>query len=101
MNSPMKTRPTLTPYQGGVAPVAAVAGEQVDMATTTIPTASALIKQGALRVLAVASRKRMAALPEVPTLAEAGFPDFENASWIAYFAPAKTPAAVVRVLNTE
>lgn len=92
---------THVPYQGGIAPVAAVAGQQVDMATTTIPTASALIKQGALRVLAVASRNRVAMLPEVPTLAEAGFPDFENASWIAYFAPAKTPTAVVQVLNAE
>ena len=92
---------THVPYQGGVAPVAAVAGQQVDMATTTIPTASALIKQGALRVLAVASRRRLASLPEVPTLAEAGFGDFENASWIAYFAPARTPAARVRMLNAE
>ena len=37
----------------------------------------------------------------MPTLAEAGFPDFENASWIAFFAPAKAPAAVVRTLNAE
>lgn len=92
---------THVPYQGGAAPVTAVAGQQVDMATTTIPTASAQIKQGALRVLAVAARKRVAALPEVPTLAEAGFPDFENASWIAFFAPAKTPAAIVQTLNAE
>lgn len=92
---------THVPYQGGAAPVAAVAGQQVDMATTTIPTASTFIKQGTLRVLAVASRKRVAALPDVPTLAEAGFPDFENASWIAFFAPAKAPAAVVQTLNTE
>jgi tripartite-type tricarboxylate transporter receptor subunit TctC len=92
---------THVPYQGGAAPVTAVAGQQVDMATTTIPTASALIKQGALRVLAVAARKRVAALPDVPTLAEAGFPDFENASWIAFFAPAKTPAPIVQQLNAE
>jgi tripartite-type tricarboxylate transporter receptor subunit TctC len=90
---------THVPYQGGAAPVTAVAAQQVDMATTTIPTASTFIKQGALRVMAVAARKRVAALPEVPTLAEAGFMDFENASWIAFFAPAKTPAAVVRTLN--
>ena len=92
---------THVPYQGGAAPVTAVAGQQVDMATTTIPTASAQIKQGALRVLAVAARKRVAALPDVPTLAEAGFPDFENASWIAFFAPAKTPAPIVQMLNAE
>jgi tripartite-type tricarboxylate transporter receptor subunit TctC len=71
------------------------------MATTTIPTASTFIKQGTLRVLAVASRKRVPALPDVPTLAEAGFPDFENASWIAFFAPAKAPPAIVQTLNAE
>jgi len=93
--------PTHVPYQGGVAPVTAVAAQQVDMVTTTIPTASSFIKPGALRVTAVASRKRVPALPDVPTLAEAGFADFENASWIAFFAPAKTPAAVVQTLNAE
>ena len=93
--------PTHVPYQGGAAPVTAVAAQQVDMATTTIPTAFNFIKQGALRVLAVASHKRVAALPDVPTLAESGFADFENASWIAFFAPAKSPAAAVRLLNQE
>ncbi len=92
---------THVPYQGGAAPVAAVAGQQVDMTSTTVPTAFPFIKQGTLRVLAIASRKRNPVLSEVPTLAESGFPDFENASWIAFFTPAKTPAAVVQMLNTE
>jgi tripartite-type tricarboxylate transporter receptor subunit TctC len=92
---------THVPYQGGAAPVTAVVAQQVDMATTTIPTAFPFIKQGTLRVLAAAARKRVAALPDVPTLAEAGFPDFENASWIAFFAPARTPGGVVKQLNAE
>jgi len=93
--------PTHVPYQGGAAPVTAVVAQQVDLATTTIPTAFNFIKQGALRVLAIASHKRVATLPDVPTLAESGFADFENASWIAFFAPAKSPAAAVRLLNRE
>ncbi len=74
-------------------------GQQVDLTSTTYPTSSQFIKQGTLRVLA--SRKRIAALPDVPTLAESGFPDFENASWIAFFAPAKAPPAIVQKLNAE
>jgi tripartite-type tricarboxylate transporter receptor subunit TctC len=93
--------PTHVPYQGGAAPVTAVVAQQVDLATTTIPTAFNFIKQGALQVVAIASHKRVPTLPEVPTLAESGFADFENASWIAFFAPAKSPAAAVRLLNQE
>ena len=93
--------PTHVPYQGGAAPVTAVVAQQVDLATTTIPTAFNFIKQGQLQVVAIASHKRVPALPDVPTLAESGFADFENASWIAFFAPAKSPAAAVRLLNQE
>lgn len=93
--------PTHVPYQGGAAPVTAVVAQQVDLATTTIPTAFNFIKQGALQVVAIASHKRVPALPDVPTLAESGFADFENASWIAFFAPAKSPAATVQLLNRE
>ena len=93
--------PTHVPYQGGAAPVTAVVAQQVDLATTTIPTASNFIKQGTLRVMAIASHKRLPALPDAPTLAESGFADFENASWIAFFAPARTLPAAVKTLNTE
>ena len=92
---------THVPFQGGVAPVTAVLGQQVDLTTTTVPTAYPFIKDGRLRVLAAASRQRIPALPDVPTLAEAGFADFENASWIAFFAPAGTPAAISGTLNAE
>ena len=90
---------THVPYQGGVAPVNAVLGQQVDLASTTLPTAFAHVKQGTLKVLAVASRARLPQLPDVPTLAETGLADFENASWIAFFAPAKIPPAIVTALN--
>ena len=60
-----------------------------------------MIKQGRIKVLGVSSLKRTAALPEVPTVAESGFPGFEERSWVGYFAPARTPAAIVTLLNRE
>jgi tripartite-type tricarboxylate transporter receptor subunit TctC len=92
---------THVPFQGGAPVNSAIVSQQVDLASTTLPTALAFVKQRTMRVLAVASRTRMALLPEVPTLAESGFPDFENASWIAFFAPARTPDKVVQLLNGE
>jgi tripartite-type tricarboxylate transporter receptor subunit TctC len=92
---------THVPFQGGAPVNTAIVSQHVDLASTTYPTALAFIRQKTMRVLAVASHKRMALLPDVPTLGESGFPDFENASWIAFFAPARTPEAVVRLVNAE
>jgi len=92
---------THVPFQGGAPVNTAIVSHQVDLASTTLPTALAFIQQQRMRVLAVASHKRMAQLPNVPTLGESGFPDFENASWIAFFAPARLPEPVARLLNAE
>jgi tripartite-type tricarboxylate transporter receptor subunit TctC len=92
---------THVPFQGGAPVNSAIVSQQVDVASTTLPTALAFVKQQTMRVLAVASHKRMALLPAVPTLAESGFPDFENASWIGFFAPARTPEHAVQLLNSE
>jgi tripartite-type tricarboxylate transporter receptor subunit TctC len=92
---------THVPFQGGAPVNTAVVAQQVDMASTTLPTAFAYVRQGSMRVLAVASHARMQLLPDVPTVAESGFPDFEDRSWIAFFAPAGTPAAAVQTLNAE
>jgi tripartite-type tricarboxylate transporter receptor subunit TctC len=93
--------PTHVPFQGGSPVNTAVVAGQVDVASTTLPTASAYIRQGTMRAIAVAAHARMPLLPDVPTLAESGFPDFEDRSWIAFFAPAGTPASAVAVLNDE
>jgi tripartite-type tricarboxylate transporter receptor subunit TctC len=59
------------------------------------------IKSGALRGLGVAAPKRNAAIPDVPTYAEMGYPGVTSQSWVGFFAPAKTSDAVVAKLNTE
>ena len=92
---------THVPFQGGAPVNTAVLSQQVDLASTTFPTALAFIKQKTMRVLGVASHKRMPLLPDVPTVGESGFPAFENASWIGFFAPAGTPENIVRMLNGE
>jgi tripartite-type tricarboxylate transporter receptor subunit TctC len=92
---------THVPFQGGAPVNTAVVAQQVDMASTTLPTAFSYVRQGSMRVLAVASHARMQLLPDVPTVAESGFPDFEDRSWIAFFAPAGTPAALVQTMNAE
>ena len=92
---------THVPFQGGAPVNTAIISKQVDIASTTLPTALAYVRAQTMRVLAVASHSRMAQLPLVPTLAEAGFPDYESASWIAFFAPARLPDSVAHYLNAE
>lgn len=59
------------------------------------------IQQGRMKVLGVSSLKRSESLPNVPTVAEAGYPGFEERSWVGFFAPAKTPAVILERLNRE
>jgi tripartite-type tricarboxylate transporter receptor subunit TctC len=92
---------THVPFQGGAPVNSAIVSQQVDLASTTLPTSLAFVRQQTMRVLAVASHKRMALLPNVPTVAESGFPSFESASWIAFFGPARMPEGVARFLNAE
>jgi tripartite-type tricarboxylate transporter receptor subunit TctC len=59
------------------------------------------IKGGRLKALAVSSLTRVAALPDTPTVAESGFPGFEDRSWVGFLAPARTPPEIVGKLNGE
>jgi tripartite-type tricarboxylate transporter receptor subunit TctC len=87
------------PYRGGSAAMQAVLAGEVAFAFATVNTASQLIRDGGLRAYAVAGDRRVASLPEVPTLAERGFPGCELYEWNGLFAPAGTPAEVVARLH--
>src|SRR6266540_1379629 len=94
-------KPNMTPihFRGaGPAVVAVVAGEP-PVGSMAISGPLAQVKAGKLRVLAVSSAKRIAALPDVPTFAEAGFPGIEDYTWIGVFLPAGTPSPIVHKLN--
>lgn len=90
---------THIPYRGGGPAVTDVIGGQVPMLWVSIPAAAQFVKSGKLKALAVSTVKRSAAFPDVPTMQEAGVPDFEVDSWYAMFVPAKTPKAVIERLN--
>jgi tripartite-type tricarboxylate transporter receptor subunit TctC len=87
------------PYKGGGPAVVDTIGGQVQLAFVSMPAALQHVKSGRLRAIAVASAKRSASAPEIPTIAEAGVPDYAVESWYGALAPAKTPPAIVAKLN--
>lgn len=91
---------THVPY-GPAQAVTAVMGNQVPIASTSMPPAVPHVKANRVRPIAVTTAKRSAILPNVPTVAESGFAGFNDHTWFSFFAPAATPAAIVNKLNTE
>ncbi|MCJ0763865.1 Bug family tripartite tricarboxylate transporter substrate binding protein [Variovorax terrae] len=89
------------PYKGSNPALMDALAGNVDLLVSSLPSAMGQIKAGKLRPLAVTSIKRSSSLPEVPTVAESGFKDFDVSTWYGVLAPAGTPAAVVTTLNTE
>jgi tripartite-type tricarboxylate transporter receptor subunit TctC len=89
------------PYRGTAPSITDLIAGQVDASFTGAPTVLQHVKSGRLRALAVSSSQRIAALPDVPTVAESGYPGFEADQWYGVVAPAGTPAAVVARLNAE
>ena len=90
---------THIPYRGGGPAITDVMGGQVPYLWVSIPAAAQHVKGGKLKALAVSTVKRSAAFPDVPTMQEAGVPDFEVDSWYAMLVPAKTPKAIIDKLN--
>lgn len=87
------------PYKGSGPAVTDMLGGQVELMFDSITSARPHIQSGKLLALGVTSAKRSSALPDVPTIAEAGIPGYEVSPWFAVFAPAGTPADVVARLN--
>jgi tripartite-type tricarboxylate transporter receptor subunit TctC len=89
------------PYKGSAPALTDLIGGQVQLMFDNLPSSMPHIKAGKLRALAVTSLKRSAALPDVPTIAEAALPGFDASSWFALFAPAGTPKEIIAKLNSE
>ena len=90
---------THVPYRGSAPMIADLLGNQIDVVTDLLPTQIPLLKASKYAGIAVTSTARSAALPDLPTVAESGFPGFEATSWNAMLAPAGTPPEAVSRIN--
>jgi tripartite-type tricarboxylate transporter receptor subunit TctC len=89
---------TFVPYQGGIPALNALVGGHVTMMFGSYSNVSGQLKAGTVRALAVATRARIEPLPDVPTVAESGFKDFDYEVWFGSYAPARTPKESVSQL---
>ena len=87
------------PYKGVGPMVADLIGGQVDLGVIALPAVQGHLKSGALRAIGIMGKSRVASLPELPTIAEQGFPEVDIAGWFAVIGPAKLPAAEVKRLH--
>jgi tripartite-type tricarboxylate transporter receptor subunit TctC len=89
------------PYKGGAQAITDLLGGRVELMFSPIPAVMGHAKAGKLLVLASTGSKRSQALPDVPTIAESGFPAFSASSWYGVVGPARIPAAVSDTLNRQ
>lgn len=88
-------------YKGIGAALTAVMSGEVQLSGVPVPVALPQVKAGKVKAYATTGKNRFAGAPEIPTVAEAGFPGFDAVTWFAMFAPARTPAETVRLLNRD
>lgn len=89
------------PYKGGVPAITDAMGGQIMMASTSVPAMSPYVKSGRLRGIAVTSAKRASSVPDVPTIAEQGFPGFDVNYWLGLMGPARLPAPIVQKIEQD
>ena len=89
------------PYKGAAPAMQDLMSGQINMVFTSLPSVAGSIKSGTLRPIAVTSAQRSSAFPNIPTISEAGFKDFDVSPWFGLFAPSKTPSSVVKKLNHD
>jgi tripartite-type tricarboxylate transporter receptor subunit TctC len=89
------------PYKGASLAMTDLMGGRLQLYMSSVPSALAQLKGGRLRALAVTSAKRLAGLPDVPTVAESGFKDFETSTWFGLLARAGTPQPIISRLNSD
>ncbi|MFT3799995.1 MAG: tripartite tricarboxylate transporter substrate binding protein [Burkholderiaceae bacterium] len=88
-------------YRGAPQAVQDLLAGEISMAFASMPSVSGLLRQGQLHAVALTSSKRSSVFPEIPTIAEAGFPDFDVNPWFGLFAPAKVPAQTLNRINAD
>lgn len=92
---------THVPYKGSAQAITDLISGQVQLFMASVPTLQGHIKNGRVRPLAVTSLKRVSDFPQVPTIAESGYKNFEAVTWFGFVAPAATPKDIVMRLNAE
>jgi tripartite-type tricarboxylate transporter receptor subunit TctC len=96
-----KTKIQPVAYRGSTAVLPDLLAGRINMGFTNVVNAAPLVKEGKLRAFAVSSRKRSVAAPDLPTMIEMGYPDFEAVPWFGLLAPAGTPRAIVDKVYQE
>jgi tripartite-type tricarboxylate transporter receptor subunit TctC len=96
-----KTNIVHVPYKGAAPALQDLRAGHVSMMFDIVPFALQHIQEGSVRGLAVTAPQRLSVLPDIPTMAEVGYPEIQGGAWFALFAPANTPTAIIDLLNKE